>query len=185
MLPDFYSGATGLSGCFVRDFLSGALTWITWLILGFDPESENRRPRKVGNYIGLDMTPRNCYLFFHDDVTPVDETFPNEDACKQFLKDRRWPDGEVTCPRCANKKSWALKSRPFHWQCQKCNKTGYRFSIIAGTIFENTGYPLKTWFEVLWQMLNSKKGVSAKQISGRSDRPILLRGFSVIGSARR
>jgi hypothetical protein len=26
LLPDFYSGATGLSGCFVRDFLSGALT---------------------------------------------------------------------------------------------------------------------------------------------------------------
>jgi hypothetical protein len=25
LLPDFYSGATGLSGCFVRDFLSGAL----------------------------------------------------------------------------------------------------------------------------------------------------------------
>jgi hypothetical protein len=26
LLPDFYSGATGLSGCCVRDFLSGALT---------------------------------------------------------------------------------------------------------------------------------------------------------------
>jgi len=25
LLPDFYSGATGLSGCFTRDFLSGAL----------------------------------------------------------------------------------------------------------------------------------------------------------------
>jgi len=26
LLPDFYSGATGLSGCFTRDFLSCALT---------------------------------------------------------------------------------------------------------------------------------------------------------------
>jgi len=90
--------------------------------------------------------------------------FPNEDACKQFLMDRRWPDGNVKCPRCGNEKVWALKHRPFHWQCQKCAKTGYRFSILVGTVFENTNYPLKTWFEVLWQMLNSKKGVSALQI---------------------
>jgi len=29
LLPDFYSGATGLSGCFTRDFLSGALTHLS------------------------------------------------------------------------------------------------------------------------------------------------------------
>jgi hypothetical protein len=59
---------------------------------------------------------------------------------------------------------WALKSRPFHWQCQKCNKTGYRFSVIAGTIFENTNYPLLTWFRVLWAILQSKKGISSRQL---------------------
>ena len=92
------------------------------------------------------------------------ETFPNEDACKRFLMDRRWPDGKVRCPRCGNEKVWLLAHRPWHWQCQKCAKTGYRFSVLVGTVFENTNYPLKTWFEVLWQMLNSKKGVSALQI---------------------
>ncbi len=91
-------------------------------------------------------------------------TFPTEDACKQFLKDRRWPDGVVKCPRCGNDKVYNLKGRPWHWQCAKCSKSGYRFSVIAGTIFENTNYPLRTWFEVLWQILNSKKGVSAMQI---------------------
>jgi len=91
-------------------------------------------------------------------------TFPTEESCKQFLMGRRWPNGKVTCPRCGNKKVWALPSRPFHWQCQKCGKTGYRFSVIAGTIFENTNYPLRTWFEVLWSMLYAKKGISAKQI---------------------
>jgi transposase-like protein len=92
------------------------------------------------------------------------ETFPTEDSCKQFLKDRRWPDGKIFCPRCGNHKIYTLAGRPWHWQCAKCSKSGYRFSVIAGTIFENTNYPLKTWFQVLWQMLNSKKGVSAMQI---------------------
>jgi transposase-like protein len=91
-------------------------------------------------------------------------TFPNEDACKRYLKVRRWPDGVVKCPRCGNDKVYNLKGRPWHWQCAKCSKSGYRFSVIAGTIFENTNYPLRTWFEVLWQILNSKKGVSAMQI---------------------
>jgi transposase-like protein len=91
-------------------------------------------------------------------------TFPNEDACKQYLKDRRWPNGGIKCPRCGNDKVYDLKGRPWHWQCAKCSKTGYRFSVIAGTIFENTNYPLRTWFEVLWSILNAKKGISAKQI---------------------
>jgi len=95
------------------------------------------------------------------------ETFPSEDACKRFLVQRRWPTGLVSCPRCGTTKNVYGIAKPWHWECsnKKC-RTGnaYRFSIISGTVFENTKYPIKTWFEVLWQMLNSKKGVSAKQI---------------------
>jgi transposase-like protein len=90
------------------------------------------------------------------------QSFPTNDSCKQFLLERRWRDGVVRCPRCGNEKVYALKTRPFHWLCKLCKN--YRFSVISGTIFENTKYPLKAWFEVLWQMLNSKKGVSALQI---------------------
>ncbi len=40
----------------------------------------------------------------------------------------------------------------------------YRFSVTVNTIFENTNYPLLTWFKVLYLMLTSKKGISALQI---------------------
>jgi len=95
------------------------------------------------------------------------ERFPDEEDCKKFLLGRRWPKA-VLCPRCGSGEHvYALQTRPWHWECagKKC-RTGnaYRFSIISGTVFENTKYPLKVWFEVLWQMLNSKKDVSAKQI---------------------
>jgi transposase-like protein len=89
-------------------------------------------------------------------------TFPTGESCKQFLMEHRWQDGVVRCPRCGNPAVYKLKTRPFHWLCKFCKN--YRFSVISGTIFENTKYPLKSWFEVLWQMLNSKKGVSAMQI---------------------
>jgi transposase-like protein/transcription elongation factor Elf1 len=91
-------------------------------------------------------------------------TFPDEASCSQFLKDRRWPDG-VRCPRCGNEKVYTLK-QPFKWQCQSvtCGKKGYRFSVLVGTIFENTNVPLVTWFKVLYTMLQSKKGISSRQL---------------------
>jgi transposase-like protein len=87
----------------------------------------------------------------------------DEDACKAYLVARRWPKG-VHCPRCGNVKVYALKSRAFHWQCEACATDGYRFSCIAGTIFENTNKPLRDWFKVAHLMLTSKKGMSALQI---------------------
>jgi transposase-like protein len=89
--------------------------------------------------------------------------FKTEDECKAFLVERRWPNG-VCCPRCGNTKVWEVKSRPFHWLCKGCNKNGYRFSVITGTIFENTKYPLVEWFKVAFLMYHSKKGMSALQI---------------------
>jgi transposase-like protein len=92
--------------------------------------------------------------------------FSTEEACKQFVQERRWPNG-VKCPRCNNEKVYALKARPFHWICKAktCGgRNGYRFSVITKTIFENTNYPLKTWFEVIYLMLQSKKGISALQV---------------------
>jgi transposase-like protein len=91
------------------------------------------------------------------------DRFQTEDDCKEFLAARRWPDG-IHCPRCGNTKVWVVKSRPFHWLCKGCNKNGYRFSVITGTIFENTKYPLREWFKVAFLMHHSKKGMSAHQI---------------------
>ena len=37
----------------------------------------------------------------------------------------------------------------------ECANDGYRFSCIAGTIFENTNKPLRDWFKVTHLMLTS------------------------------
>jgi hypothetical protein len=93
-----------------------------------------------------------------------DALFPDEEACAAYLVARRWPEG-VHCPRCGAADSHALPTRPFHWQCYQCAPdTSYRFSHIAGTIFENTNKPLRDWFKVTHLMLTSKKGMSALQI---------------------
>jgi hypothetical protein len=53
----------------------------------------------------------------------------------------------------------------FKWQCYSCAPdSGYRFSHITGTIFENTNKSLRDWFRVIHTMLTAKKGVSALQV---------------------
>jgi transposase-like protein len=97
-------------------------------------------------------------------VAEFEKAFPDEEACCAYLVARRWPKG-VRCPRCGAEKPHKLSNRPWSWQCYECApQTSYRFSHIAGTIFENTNKPLKDWFRVAHMMLTSKKGMSALQI---------------------
>jgi transposase-like protein len=95
-----------------------------------------------------------------------EDRFPigDDEAPLRYLVARRWPEG-IHCPRCGNTDLYDASSyKPFHWQCRACAPQGYRFSALAGTIFENTKKPLRDWFKVAHLMLSSKKGMSALQI---------------------
>src|SRR5712691_5486942 len=97
-------------------------------------------------------------------VAQFEAMFPDELACKSYLQARRWPQG-IRCPRCGNERVFPVSSMPFKWQCYKCAPgSGYRFSVIAGTIFENTNKKLRDWFRIVHLLLASKKGMSALQI---------------------
>ena len=93
-------------------------------------------------------------------------TFPDENACREYLMMRRWPNGPV-CPRC-NKSEFVYNiNQAWKWECSNkdCRKgNAYRFSLTAGTIFENTKCSLDIWFKVLWTILTAKKGVSSLQL---------------------
>lgn len=99
-------------------------------------------------------------------IGDFEEMFATEDDCREYLAVNRWPSG-VSCPRCGNMEGLTqLETRSQHWHCYACspNGTSYRFSVLVGTIFENTNKPLRQWFRVMHMMLTSKKGVSALQI---------------------
>jgi len=94
-----------------------------------------------------------------------EKAFPTEEACAAYLVLHRWPLG-VRCPRCGAETVKPHGTMAYNWLCNECSPAGtnYRFSHIAGTIFENTNKPLRDWFRVIHRMLVSKKGVSALQM---------------------
>jgi transposase-like protein len=91
-----------------------------------------------------------------------EERFGSEAACVEYLRGRRWPEGFV-CPRCGGRKAWQLRSRALD-ECAAC---GHQVSLTAGTAFAGTRKPLYLWFRVIAELLFSKRGCSALELTRR------------------
>lgn len=84
-----------------------------------------------------------------------EQRFSTEEVCREYLETLRWSEG-FCCPRCGNKQSWR-KATGLH-ECRQC---GYKASVIAGTIFQDTKKPLTLWFRAIWHITSQKYGVNA------------------------
>jgi hypothetical protein len=96
---------------------------------------------------GIDY-PRNLQEF--------DRWFADEAACRSYVFRVRWPQG-YQCARCGSELPPWITSRGY-LHCRTC---GGQVSITAGTVFERTHKPLRTWFQAMWLVTSQKHGVSA------------------------
>ncbi|MFC2067406.1 IS1595 family transposase [Chloroflexota bacterium] len=89
-----------------------------------------------------------------------DNEFSTDDACLEWIKDHRWPDG-IHCVKC-NKvtKHHRIKNR----NCYSCDNCGTQVYPTAGTIFHKSPTPLTVWFVAIYRMASTSCGISAKQI---------------------
>src|SRR5437868_15234423 len=90
-------------------------------------------------------------------IRDFERIFPDEEACKLYLAEHRWPEF-VVCPRCGNAEV-KPHARAFQWVCYSCGagSDGYRFSVVVGTVFENTTIDLRQWLRVIHWMLTRTK----------------------------
>ena len=86
--------------------------------------------------------------------------FPNDDACLEWLKTRRWPNG-IECPVCKRiTKHHKLTKRPVY----ECDRCGHQVSPLAGTIFHKSTTSLKVWFDAIYEMATTRSGFAAKAL---------------------
>ncbi len=102
---------------------------------------------------GVDY-PRNFIEF--------EEFFPDEEAAHRYLEGLRWPEG-FRCPRCAETTA-AWRSGRGLLICSACRQ---QVSVTAGTLFDKTRKPLRSWLHVAWEITNAKQGVNALTIQHR------------------
>ncbi len=93
-------------------------------------------------------------------IAMFNQTFPNDDACLDVLRDHIYPDG-ITCRTCK-------EIRPHHRLTQRraysCDYCGTHVYVLAGTIFAKTTTPLTSWFYAMFLMGSTRCGISAKQL---------------------
>jgi transposase-like protein len=87
--------------------------------------------------------------------------FADADVAHNFVTALRWPDGVVTCPRCAGTNHSFLAARRV-WKCLGCKK---QFSVKVGTIFEDSPLSLSKWLPAMWQLANCKNGISSYELA--------------------
>ncbi|MBX9449813.1 MAG: IS1595 family transposase [Taibaiella sp.] len=91
----------------------------------------------------------------------VSEYFSDQQNCIDFIKEVRW-NGELKCAHCGHDKVYTLNGKNKRYKCAGCKK---QFTIIKGTIFENSPIPLKKWFITIYLLVTRKKGISSIQLS--------------------
>ncbi len=86
--------------------------------------------------------------------------FSTQEKCIAYLEKLRW----AKKPKCLFCNSKSVKKRPksIRWHCNTCNRD---FSVLMGTIFEESRLPLPKYFEIMLLMMNAKMGISSAQIA--------------------
>lgn len=87
--------------------------------------------------------------------------FADPDAAFQTIVKLRWPDGNVTCPRCGGDAPNFIRTR-YLWTCTSCRK---QFSAKIGTIFEDSPLGWDKWLPAIWLLANAKNGISSYELA--------------------
>jgi transposase-like protein len=86
--------------------------------------------------------------------------FPNDEACLEWLKNRRWPNG-IHCEKCGRVTKHHLMSTRKSYSCQEC---GNHVHPTAGTIFHKSPTPLILWWHAIFLLSQTRGGIAAKQV---------------------
>jgi transposase-like protein/predicted RNA-binding Zn-ribbon protein involved in translation (DUF1610 family) len=85
--------------------------------------------------------------------------FPNEESCRQHLKEQREKQG-IVCSKCGHIHHYWKKNRN-EWQCKKC---GHRTTLTSGTVMHGTKLPIMYWYIAMHLLTSTKKSFSALEM---------------------
>lgn len=93
-------------------------------------------------------------------IRDFERDFPTEERCLDWLRDFLYPEG-IFCKNCkALTKHHRIKSRTSY----SCDRCGHHEHPMAGTIFQDTRTPLRSWFHAVFLIASTRGGISAKQL---------------------
>lgn len=86
--------------------------------------------------------------------------FPDDQSCREYLENQRW-NGKPICPRCQSDAVYKFSDGK-HYKCKPCDR---KFTVLIGTVFEDTHVSLRKWFIAIYIFTSHKKGISSHQLA--------------------
>lgn len=112
-------------------------------------------------------------------LSKIAKMYSDEEAAYLYLESIRWANG-VVCPHCgAIDKAYCLEpqngtrvtrtgKKSYHrvWKCGECRE---QFSVLVGTIFEDSKIALSKWLLAFHEMSADKNGISSHELARKLD----------------
>ncbi len=93
-------------------------------------------------------------------ITELQQAFPDEQSCIDYLTGLRWENGVVTSPFDDASKVYKCANNRY-----RCKNTGKYFNVKTATLFDNTKVKLQKWLLAIWLVTSHKKGISSVQLA--------------------
>ena len=105
---------------------------------------------------------QNIHINFtkFNSLIQIADFFNSEEVCKAVIAQERWGDGAAVCPYCGGTHTHLCSDG--RYICKDCQN---KFSVLVGTIFENTKISLRKWFMAMYLISSHKKGISSCQLA--------------------
>lgn len=91
----------------------------------------------------------------------IDVCSLTEEQCHDKLFQMKWGE-RPQCPKCGGSSNVTFLKTRRVYKCRDCKK---QFSLIKGTLFENSNLPLKKWFVAIFLMSTEVGGISSIQMA--------------------
>jgi transposase-like protein len=104
-------------------------------------------------------------------IAEFNDYFKDEKTCYELLEKQRW-NGVPVCPHCATaKKPYTVKARGKFtdipsYRCSE-RSCGLPFTVRTNSIYEGSKVELRKWFQALYEINISKKGISSVELAAR------------------
>ncbi len=102
---------------------------------------------------------KQIYLSQFRSFSALDKHFSTEKKCIDYLAEQRW-HGKPVCPYCGCTTIYHRKDG--RYACKDCQNT---FSVLVGTVFQDTKIKLIKWYKAIYLHVNSKQGISSTQLA--------------------
>jgi transposase-like protein len=95
-------------------------------------------------------------------IVEFQKEFNSEEKCREYLEQQRW-NGTPACPFCGSLNVCRFTNgKTFKCREKQCRK---KFSVLVGSIYENTKIPLTKWFLATYILAVHSKGISSHQLA--------------------